>query len=135
MPNHSQRFAQRVLAAFREAGNRTDAQVIQAKGPSTSTMTKLRKVAEGEEEMTQPREPTWTNIDSAANWPDGTARRVWDDPDVSTTQTGPVGGNPDDDDSLLYRRPDNMSDAEWRRLKNETREYLEWLIDRATRER
>jgi hypothetical protein len=73
-----QRFARRVLAAFTAAGNRTEAQIAKAEGPSTSTMTKLRKVAEGERSMTEPREPTWTKIENAARWQPGSARLVWE---------------------------------------------------------
>lgn len=38
-------------------------------------------------------------------------------------------------DTLLYRRPDGLSDAEWDKLKAETRDYLDYLIDKAARER
>lgn len=72
----AQAFAQRVLNAFADVGRSTDALVAAAKGPSTTTMTKLRSVAKGESDMAEPREPTWTKIDLAANWTPGSARRV-----------------------------------------------------------
>jgi hypothetical protein len=77
MPANAQQFARRVLDAFVEAGIATDALVGAAGGPSTSTMTKLRKVAVGEDTMPEPREPTWSKIDKAAGWLPGSARRVW----------------------------------------------------------
>lgn len=87
------------------------------------------------------------NISEALGWPAGSWRKILDNPDASAPpqqlsllpamemDEATVGGNPEDADSLLYRRPDGMSDADWGRLKNETREYLEWLIERTARER
>lgn len=77
MFSDAQRFATAVLEAFRHAGYATDAQVVAAGGPSTTTMTKLRKVAAGAADMVEPREPTWSKIDKAAVWRPGTARRIW----------------------------------------------------------
>ncbi len=73
----AQAFAERVLAAFEQAGRSTDAQVAAAGGPSNTTMTKFRSVARGESDMAEPREPTWTKIDLAASWAPGSSRRVW----------------------------------------------------------
>ena len=46
-----------------------------------------------------------------------------------------VGGPSKDADSLLYRRPDGVSDQEWERIRDQSRDYIEWLIDKAARER
>jgi hypothetical protein len=46
-----------------------------------------------------------------------------------------VGADTHDDDSLMYRRPPGLSDREWEALKAETRTYIEWQLDRASRER
>ena len=67
------RFATLVLDAFEAAGHSTDTQVIAAGGPSTTTLTMLRKVRAGEWEMPEPRNPTWSKIEDAARWPRGTA--------------------------------------------------------------
>lgn len=82
------------------------------------------------------------SVSRVLGWAPGTWRAILDDPDatVSHQQLTPegvdtVGDTPEDDDSLLYRRPDGMSDHDWDELKDKTREYLEWLIDRAARER
>lgn len=77
MPADPQAFAQRVLDAFTARGHVTDALIEAADGPSTSTMTKLRKVAKGIETMPYPREPTWSKIDRAAGWQRGSARGLW----------------------------------------------------------
>lgn len=90
-----QRFARIVLEAFEAAGHRTDAEVGRVHGPSTSTMTKLRKVAKGDEVMSTPKEPTWSAIDRAAEWPEGTARRVWAGATPEVT-VRPIG-DPEDD--------------------------------------
>lgn len=81
-----QRFAALVIAGFREAGHSSDADVVAAGGPSTTFMTKLRKVAKGEEDMPQPRGDTMRRIEVAAQWPPGVARRVWDGGDVGTVR-------------------------------------------------
>ena len=50
-----------------------------------------------------------------------------------------VGGDTEDADEevsdLLYRRPEGLSDAEWEQVKVESREYIEWQIEKASRER
>ena len=88
-----------------------------------------------------PKFKTQGRIEKALGWPSGTIVNIADggpipplDGEVPQPRTN-VGGNADDADSLLYRRPEGMSDADWGRLKNETREYLEWLIEKASRER
>lgn len=115
MPD-AQRFARTVLAAFTAAGNRTEAQIAKADGPSSSTMTKLRKVAAGESEMAEPREPTWTKIENAARWRPGSARAVWDG-------GKPVSrGVPSDRDERIERlRADlNRIMSELERLEDDT---------------
>lgn len=86
-----QEFARVVLAAFKDAGMRSDTDVAQARGPSTTTMSKLRKVADGEVDMTRPRQPTWDAIDRVAKWKPGSAMRVWDggDPEPAEPELPP----------------------------------------------
>lgn len=79
MSSSAQQFAATVLAAFRAAGNHTDQEVGEAGGPSTTTMTMLRKVAEGEGDMPSPRSDTLRKIDRAAGWRTGSARALWVD--------------------------------------------------------
>lgn len=137
----SRQFARAVLAAIKAAGRATDAEVAEARGPSDSYMTQLRNAAYEGAWVPKPRSHTQKRIEAAANWEPGSALKVWEGGEptpigtAETARTATVGGNADDADSLLYRRPDGLSDAEWGRLKNETREYLEWLIEKAARER
>lgn len=78
MSSQSQRFAERVLSAFRDAGCVTDAEVAAAGGPSTTTMTKIRKAAEGTLALDRLRSDTLRAIDSAAMWEVGSAAALWD---------------------------------------------------------
>lgn len=99
MSADEQRFARIVLAAFEAAGRTSDQLVGRAEGPSTSTMTKLRKAAEGTGTLAEPRSQTWAAIEKAANWPAGSARLVWegaDPPSVLPEGTRHLG-NPEDD--------------------------------------
>lgn len=95
MSSDAARFARIVLGAFEAAGRTSDTAVAAAGGPSTTTMTKLRHAAKGDAGLAEPRSQTWTAIEKAANWPTGSARRVWDgaDPPSPTTETRiePVG--------------------------------------------
>lgn len=98
MPD-AQRFARLVLDAFEAAGRITDAEVGRAEGPSTTTMTKLRNAAKGAGKLAEPRSQTWSAIERAANWPTGSARKVWEGGEPPTPL--PVGarqlGDPEDD--------------------------------------
>lgn len=77
MSSEQQRFAQRVLQAFAAAGHHTDREVADASGPSSTTMTLLRKVAAGDETFTTLRSDTLRRIDAAANWQTGSAKAFW----------------------------------------------------------
>lgn len=76
MSANAQHFARVVLDAFRDAGLRTDEQVGDAGGPSTTTMGKLRKAAEGLA-IKEPRSDTLRRIDAAAGWRANSAQRLW----------------------------------------------------------
>lgn len=77
MSSEQQHFAQRVLAAFAVAGRHTDREVADARGPSSTTMTMLRKVANGDGTFTTLRSDTLRRIDAAANWSTGSAKEFW----------------------------------------------------------
>ncbi|WP_248582560.1 hypothetical protein [Nocardioides sp. InS609-2] len=87
-----------------------------------------------------PKFKTQGRIEKALSWPAGTLTAIADgadapDPDVNQPEN--VGGDTHDpeDNELLYRRPDNLSDAEWERVKAESRGFIEWQIEKASRER
>lgn len=74
----SQRFAQVVLDAFKAAGHYTDEQVKAAGGPSSTWMTGARKARDGDGELRTVRSDTLDAIDAAADWPRGTARKIYE---------------------------------------------------------
>lgn len=78
MSSNAQKFAATALDAFKAAGHYTDQEVGNAGGPSTTTMTLLRKVANGSSEMREPRSDMLKKIDAAAGWPVGSARLLWE---------------------------------------------------------
>lgn len=85
-----------------------------------------------------PKIGTQGKIERAIGWPPGTLRDIaggGDDPDPALTVGGVTEDPESAEDELLYRRPDGLSDAEWDRVKRESREYIEWQIERASRER
>lgn len=71
-----QSFAKRVLSAFEAAGHATDDEVRRAGGPSTTSMTRLRKVADGKLAMGTTRTNMFHGIDEAAQWEYGSARKL-----------------------------------------------------------
>ena len=98
---------------------------------------------------------TYIGVDRVLRWRDGACLEFLangTEPQSATGPTVPVGVSRDgaplpsesvggssqdaepDEDSLLYRRPEGLSDQEWEQLKRETRTYIEWQLDRASRE-
>lgn len=77
MSSNPSEFARRVLDAFAAAGHATDEEVGDAGGPSTTTLAKYRKVANGEMTMTEPRGDVMKRIDRVAGWRGGSARALW----------------------------------------------------------
>jgi transcriptional regulator with XRE-family HTH domain len=62
----------------------------------------------------------------------GDAWATGDDPSVGAA----VQDAEDEEDKLLlYRRPEGLSDQEWERIKQESRGFIEWQIERAAHER
>lgn len=81
-----------------------------------------------------PQSRTLGAVERALGWVPGAIAEMLEGGDPPS-----VGGSGDDaassGDSLLYRRPDGLSDEEWEKVKQESREYIEWQIERASRER
>ena len=86
-----------------------------------------------------PKYGTQGRIEKALGWPAGTLTAIADGgqvPNLDGTSVGALGEAADSSaDALLYRRPDGLTDGEWERVKQESREYIEWQIDRASKER
>lgn len=97
MSANAQRFAEEVLAAFRAARLFSGVEIAKAGGPSTTTITNLRKAAKGEVELPKPRNDTMRRIEAAAGWRDGSANVLWDTgelPDAELSRAIGTGGVP-----------------------------------------
>lgn len=80
-----------------------------------------------------PKTGTQGKIEKALSWPPGTLRAI-----AGGAEPPAVGGDTQDaetEDELLYRRPEGLSDEEWERVKDESRGFIEWQIEKAARER
>ncbi len=81
-----------------------------------------------------PQQRTLGAIEEALGWPSGSIPEV-----LEGGEPPSVGGSQDDsadqEDSLLYRRPEGLDDEEWERIKQESRGFIEWQIQRAAQER
>lgn len=123
MSSNPSEFARRVLEAFQAAGHATDEEVGDAGGPSTTTMAKYRKVANGEMKMGEPRGDVLRRIDRVARWQSGSARALWRegrDPVVSQTTTlGQALGSPGSKPGRVIQG--SGPDA-----------YIQWLAERLT---
>lgn len=85
-----------------------------------------------------PKYRTQGKIEQALGWEAGTIQSVADGakpPPLAPRDEDGVGAVSEDDDTLLYRRPPGLSDEEWTRLKTQTRDWIEWQLDRAAGER
>lgn len=80
-----------------------------------------------------PKSPTRGRVEAALGWAPGTIAGI-----VAGLEPPAVGGETEDaetQDELLYRRPEGLSDEEWERVKDESRGFIEWQIEKASRER
>lgn len=81
-----------------------------------------------------PRIKTLGALERALDWPAGTITAMLEGAGA------PRVGGPSEDarqelDELLYRRPEGLTDEAWERVKEESRGFIEWQIERAARER
>lgn len=121
MSSNPSEFARRVLEAFTAAGHATDEEVGDAGGPSTTTMAKYRKVANGEMTMTEPRGDVLRRIDRAAGWKSGSARALW------RQGTEPEPPTPSALEALATEKPGRVVTA-----GGGMEGYVEWLGERLT---
>lgn len=84
-----------------------------------------------------PQSRTLGAIERALGWQAGwiaTVLEGGDIPAVGAVEQDPASKEVDDS-LLLYRRPEGLSDADWERVKEESRGFIEWQIEKAARER
>lgn len=82
-----------------------------------------------------PQQRSLGAIERALGWTPGAIAEVLEGGDPPA-----VGGLAEDADveqetDLLYRRPEGLSDEQWERVKQESRGFIEWQIQRASEER
>lgn len=79
---------------------------------------------------------TQSKLESGLGWAPGTYRLIslgqLDAPEP--LQGEPVGDDDEDEDTLLYRRPEGLTDKQWRELRARTRNLVEWEIQQALKE-
>lgn len=85
-----------------------------------------------------PKIGTQGKIERAIGWKPGTLAAIaagGPDPDPDF-DVGAASEDPEiTEDELLYRRPEGLTDAEWERIREQARGFIEWQIDKAARER
>lgn len=120
---------QKLAAAFGDWMDRhgyTQQQVAAMGGPSTTTQSKVRLTDDPISRQTMKQ------LDTVMGWPAGTSAGILRGGDGPETVSGPAH---DDESTLMYERPKGLSDAEWAKLKASVGEYVEWQLDRFSRER
>ncbi len=85
-----------------------------------------------------PKLSTQGKIEAAVGWDPGTIRRIGNGSDVPPFRES-VGGSTEtekqpEDNTLLFRRPEGLSDGEWEQIKRESRGFIEWQIQKALRQ-
>lgn len=81
-----------------------------------------------------PQSRTLGAIERSLDWPPGSIANVLEGGEPPAV-SGPAQDAPQEEDSLLYRRPEGLTDQEWEQVKAESRGFIEWQIERAARER
>lgn len=82
-----------------------------------------------------PQVRTLSAIEKTLGWAAGTFALILDGEEPLVAVGGDTQDVPEEESALLYRRPEGLSDAEWERVKQESREFIEWQIEKASRER
>lgn len=121
--------------AWLDANGWTREQVAAMGGPSTSTTTTIRT---SDDSLSR---QTMIKIDTVMGWPPGTAGRVsrglMEPPEPGGAAPGETVSAPSHDveSTLMYERPKGLTDAEWADLRRTTGEYIEWQLNRLSRDR
>lgn len=76
---------------------------------------------------------TLGKLDAALGWPAGTLNGIAEEDVAPADET--VSAPVDDGRSLMFMRPPGVSDDDWDRIRTESRDHIEWLIEKAQRRR
>lgn len=82
-----------------------------------------------------PSVATRGKIEKALGWSAGTITDIADGASPPNPGEESVSVDTDAGDSLLYRAPEGVDSQTWESIKADAREYIEWQIQRAARER
>lgn len=123
-----QRRASDAVAAWLAGHHRNPSWLVDATGVDPGTIGDFLNGSRWPKLSTQGR------IEDAVGWPPGTIRRIGNGAEVPPLES--VGGasqteGQSDDDALLYRRPEGVSDADWDRIKRDSRGFIDWQIEKA----
>lgn len=128
----AQRRASRAVAAWLAHHQRNPAWLVRTAEADPGTIGDFLKG------VRWPKYRTQGKIEQALGWEAGTITAIADGgsaPPLAERTEGGVGAVSNDEDTLLYRRPPGLADDEWERLKTQTRDWIEWQLDRAAGER
>ena len=81
-----------------------------------------------------PKPPTLAKLDEAFGWTPGTLAAIGEEL-LDAPESESVGADSEDGDTLLFRRPEGLSDMEWAAMQRAMRGGWEWEIRKAARER
>lgn len=106
----------------------TQTDVAAMGGPSTTTQS---KVVNTDDPISR---QTMKQLDTVMGWPGGTAAGIVRGEAPPDPGAEAVGAVVEDDDALLYARPDGLTDGEWQKIKTHAGEFVRWQIEQAMRE-
>lgn len=131
MSSNLKKLGAEVLARREHLGLTQD-EVADAGGPSNTTQSKI------ENQLVEVvSRATLKRLDAGLQWEAGSARRIYEagaDPTPIADADEPtrsVSAERDDDDTLLYRRPEGLTNEQWREIKARNRKLVEWEIEQA----
>lgn len=109
----------------------TQLDVYNQGGPSNSTLTAVEDAR-----TPGPSRSTIRKLDVGLQWESGSARRVLEGGEPTPIDIGEsVTPSREDEATFLYRKPDELTNDEWRELIARTEPMVEWEIERALRKR
>ena len=137
-----------LFGAWMDRNGYTQTDVAAMGGPSTTTQSKVRNSDDSISRQ------TLKQLEAVMGWTPGPAAGVLQGryvegvltptepdpvphpsrPKVTSPPLEIVGPTGDNEDSLIFARPDGLSDETWERITKEARGAISWLMEKAARE-
>lgn len=112
----------------RRQWSRADLKTESGSDPET-----IQKFLDGER---WPQDKTRAKIEKALGWEPGSIRLISLGRDIpSTTESVAPATDTEEEPTLLFRQPDELTNDEWRELIARTQGIVEWEIEQAIRRR